>query len=339
MSSAELTIEESNFRGISVIICCYNSAARLPKTLSHLAQQIVSVHLNWELIIVDNASTDQTAQTAKEIWKDLNQEPGILKVLREERPGQQYARLKGVKESLYDLTVFCDDDNWLAPDYLSLASEIMQNDETIGASGGFNKPATDANGFPDWFDSYSDKYALSIPGTATGDVSNRGFVLGAGMITRKKLFLEMYQDKYPSLLKGRKGESLSTGDDFEYCKRLLLRGYRLYFSERMILTHFIAKERLTIIYRDRLMQGIENAGLVLHEYDLAIRVLNRFRNKNRIRLLLLTPFRILFVRLGLMNRVLIDEELTLYYLSPFDRTKNPIRKKIKAFICRKQIPE
>jgi hypothetical protein len=40
-----------------------------------------------------------------------------------------------------------------------------------------------------------------------------------------------------------------------------------------------------------------------------------------------------------MNRVLIDEQLTLYYLSPFNETKNPVRKKIKAFICKRQIPE
>ena len=228
---------------------------RLPETLAHLARQNISGHQKWELLIIDNASTDQTAEAARIIWKNLKQESGILRILHESRPGQQFARLRGVKESRYDLIIFCDDDNWLDPEYLNLAWEIMCSDETIGAAGGFNQPATDAGQYPDWFGSYSDKYALSIPGTPTGDVSSRGFILGAGMVSRKKLFLDMYQDKYPSLLKGRKGESLSTGDDFEYCKRLLLRGYRLFFSEQMILTHFIPRERLTIEYRDRLMQG------------------------------------------------------------------------------------
>jgi hypothetical protein len=157
-------------------------------------------------------------------------------------------------------------------------------------------------------------------------------VLGAGMLTWKSLFLEMYQERYPSLLKGRKGESLSTGDDFEYCKRLLLRGWRLFYEENMKLKHFIPRDRLTITYRNRLMQGILDAGQVLNEYDLAIRVHNRYKNKNRLRLLLLTPFRILFVRMGMLNRVLIDEELTLYYLCPFNSDKNPVRKKIKDFI-------
>jgi hypothetical protein len=42
---------------------------------------------------------------------------------------------------------------------------------------------------------------------------------------------------------------------------------------------FYSQERLTIEYRDRLMHGINNAGLVLNEYDLAIRVVNRFKIK------------------------------------------------------------
>jgi glycosyltransferase involved in cell wall biosynthesis len=338
MQQPEPTIKQSSLQGISVIVCCYNSVVRLPDTLAHLARQNVSGNLKWELLIVDNASTDQTAETARRIWAGLKQKAGILRVLHESKPGQQFARLRGANESSYDLIIFCDDDNWLDPEYLNLASEIMRSNDTIGAAGGFNMPATDAGQYPDWFNSYSDKYALSIPGTQTGDVSGRGFVLGAGMVTRKSLFLNMYPDKYPSLLKGRKGESLSTGDDFEYCKRLLLRGYRLYYSEHMKLTHFIPGERLTIEYRDRLMRGIGDAGLVLNEYDLAIRVVNRFKNKNRFRLLLLTPFRIALVRLGLMNRVLIDEQLTLYYLSPFYANKNPVRKKIKAFIYKRQIP-
>lgn len=325
--------------GISVIICCYNSAARLPETLTHLARQNTSAELKWELVLVDNASSDQTAEVARTIWEQLKQATDDLQILYESRPGQQFARLRGAKDSRYDLLLFCDDDNWLDPEYLNLSSEIMRYDERIGAAGGLNLPATDADQYPDWFEDYRDKYALAMPGTASGDVSSRGFILGAGMITRRFLFLEMYQDKYPSLLKGRKGESLSTGDDFEYCKRLLLRGYHLFISEQLRLTHFLPKERLTIGYRDRLMAGIHEAGYVLNEYDLAIRVVTRFKNKNRIRLVLLTPFRILLVRLGLMNRVLIDEELTLYYLSPFNANKNPVRKKIKDFIYKRQIPE
>jgi len=331
MFSRESTDATEKNLGVSVIICCYNSAGRLTETLNHLAGQMVPEGFAWEILLVDNASTDQTADKAVAIWNSLLPGSRILRVLHEPNPGQQFARISGAREARYDLLIFCDDDNWLDPNYIYASSKAMQ-DSRIGAAGGRNEPETDADQYPDWFDTYKDKYALGIPASRSGDITHRGFVLGAGMLTRKSLFLDMCQEKYPSLLKGRKGESLSTGDDFEYCKRLLLRGWRLYYDENMKLKHFIPKERLTISYRERLMQGIHDAGLVLNEYDLAIRVHNRYQNKNRLRLLMLTPFRILFVRLGLMNRVLIDEQLTLYYLSPFSSNKNPVRKKIKDFI-------
>jgi glycosyltransferase involved in cell wall biosynthesis len=339
MPETKTTISPDSPEGISVIICCYNSADRLPQTLKHLAAQKIPPELNWEIILIDNASNDQTAESAVNIWKSLSGLSSRLKIFFEAKPGQQFARLRGVKEAKYDLIIFCDDDNWLDSSYLFFASETMRRNKNIGAAGGQNRPATDADEYPEWFDEYSDKYALGIPAPKSGDITSRGFVLGAGMVTRKSLFLDMYQEKYPSLLKGRKGESLSTGDDFEYCKRLLLRGYRLYYEEKMRLTHFIPGERLSISYRERLMKGILDAGQVLNEYDLAIRVLNRFKTKNRLRLICLTPFRILLVRMGLTNRVLIDEQLTLYYLSPFNANKNSVRRKIKDFIYGRQIRE
>lgn len=322
-------------RGVSVIMCCYNSEARLQETLTHLARQNVPQDIFWEILVVDNASTDYTGSLAQEIWRQLMPASSILRIIQELRPGQQFARIRGAQEARYEILVFCDDDNWLDPHYISQSEKTMWQNVRIAAAGGQNLPETNAENYPVWFESYRDKYALGIPASRSGYATQRGFVLGAGMVTRRSLFLEMYQEKYPSLLKGRKGESLSTGDDFEYCKRLLLRGWQLYYEENLKLTHFIPKERLTIEYRDNLMKGIEEAGFVLNEYDLAIRVHNRYKYKDRLRLLLLTPLRIIGVRMGLIDRILIDEELTLYYLSPFDSDKNPVRKKIKDFIYRR----
>jgi len=57
-----------NNEGISVVIACHNSSKRLPQTLEHVKQQNVPEHVQWEVIIVDNASTDNTAQIAQSIW-------------------------------------------------------------------------------------------------------------------------------------------------------------------------------------------------------------------------------------------------------------------------------
>lgn len=320
-------------KGVSVILCCYNSSQRISATLTHLAQQIVPYDFSWEILLIDNASTDNTAGTALLVWSQLKHTNVDLRIINEPTPGQVFARKKGVSESKYDCIVFCDDDNWFDKNYVYTAYTRMESDPSIGVAGGQNFPVSDIDAYPAWFEDYKDKYATGIPAEKSGDVSHRGFILGAGMITRKPLFIELNDEQYPSLLNGRNGEKLSTGDDFEYCKRALLRGYKLYYDDGLRLEHFIPAQRLTIAYRDRLMDGIGEAGKVLDEYDLAIHIKKRFEKKNKLRLILLTPVRIFLAALKFAkNRNTRDEKLTLYYLNPFSITSNKAREQIKKFI-------
>ncbi len=55
--------------GVSVIICCYNSSSRIIPTLQNLVKQRVPNHIPWEVIVVNNASTDNTGEVAKETWQ------------------------------------------------------------------------------------------------------------------------------------------------------------------------------------------------------------------------------------------------------------------------------
>ena len=98
--------------GISIIICCYNSAKRLPETLAHLANQQVDGGVRWELILVNNNSTDETEVVAQNLWGALGS-PAPLKIFEEPLPGLSYARNNGMKKAIYEVFLFCDDDNWL----------------------------------------------------------------------------------------------------------------------------------------------------------------------------------------------------------------------------------
>jgi len=53
------TLSEAN--GVSVIICCFNGAARLSETLRNMAAQQVNSSIAWELLMVDRATQDDTA--------------------------------------------------------------------------------------------------------------------------------------------------------------------------------------------------------------------------------------------------------------------------------------
>ncbi len=54
--------------GVSIIICCYNSERRLPETLAHLFTQQVSEDIPWEIIVVNNASSDATSRIAAQAF-------------------------------------------------------------------------------------------------------------------------------------------------------------------------------------------------------------------------------------------------------------------------------
>ena len=111
--------------GISVIICCYNSSKRLPDTLKHLASQKLAKDINWEVIVIDNASTDDTAVIAQREWDSYRQLSPAFTVLKEPRPGKNFAFKTGVYAAKYEYLLTCDDDNWLSPDYIKLAFDFM----------------------------------------------------------------------------------------------------------------------------------------------------------------------------------------------------------------------
>jgi glycosyltransferase involved in cell wall biosynthesis len=255
--------------GVSVIICCYNSAQRLPETLRYLSQQDVISTFPWEIIVVDNASTDNTATIAEEEWAAFNSVKVKLKVVSEPRPGLSFARQKGNEAAAHEYIVFCDDDNWLDNCYLENAFNIIHKNPKIGALGGQCFPVGEIE-LPQWFEQFKEGYAIGKQGIVTGDITFRGYIWGAGLITRKSLFSKTNNDKYPSLLTGRKGNNLTSGEDSEYCKRLILRKYSLYYAENLTLRHFIPANRLTESYRDRLFESFEESFKCLTKYDEAI---------------------------------------------------------------------
>ena len=255
--------------GISVILCCYNSATRIAPTLQHLAKQHVPAELHWEIVLVDNNSRDGSADVARDIWNGL-QSSIDFKITYESNPGLSNAREKGVQESRYDFLLFCDDDNWLDPTYVYRAFQIMRENPRIGALGGHSRLTLDPAKIPDWFYQHQEGYAVGKQGSKTGDVTDRGWLWGAGIVLRRSAYLKAYA-KVPALLSGRKGSALTSHEDVEICKRFIMMGYRLHYSEDLFLLHDIQPERLTVAYCERLIEGKKIGYHILELYDEHIR--------------------------------------------------------------------
>lgn len=252
-----------------MIICCYNSEKMLPKTLEAIAVQEVPASLKWEVIIVNNNSTDGTKGTAYEIWSRLGCAVRF-QVVEEETPGLSAAREKGFEVAQFEFCLFCDDDNWLEPRYLSRAFEVLSRDSKIGVLGGRGIEVCETLP-PKWFEAYKGGYAIGSQSDRSGDVTDiRGFVYGAAAIFRKSGYLKLKRKGFRSLLTDRKGETLSSGGDKELSYAFVLAGYRIYYLHENTFQHFIPKRKINKQFVAQLFLGFAAAQPVLTLYEYAI---------------------------------------------------------------------
>ena len=250
--------------GISVVVCCHNSAPRLPATLAHLLRQ-EDPGVPWEVVLVDNASTDDTAAAAMRLW--LGPSPAPLSVVPEPRLGLTNARLKGITASRYEFIIFVDDDNWLGPTYLRTANEVLVSNERVGASGGVSEGAFESTP-PAWFDLAKSAYAIGDFGEVAHDPGEHGrWLCGAGLVLRRSAWQELTGLGFKPLLQDRAGKALTGGGDTELCMALVAAGWSQWYEPRLKLRHFMPRQRLDWKYRCRLARGIGMSSPRLYPYS------------------------------------------------------------------------
>jgi glycosyltransferase involved in cell wall biosynthesis len=244
---------------VSVVICCHNSARLLPNTLAHLKRQRVSAAIDWEVLIIDNASTDNTASVAERVWDDNGLAP--LRVVREDRLGLSYARERAFEEARFEIVCFVDDDNWINPDWVRKVSEAFGKDSDLAATGSLVYPAFETAPAGWWYDYGVDYFAL------TGEPSNAPwFIKGAGMAIRREAWQALRQLGFTSRLVDRSGETLSGGGDTELTTALRLNGWKLAILPELRVRHFMPNRRLEWTYLRKLVRGYSTAHVLLDAY-------------------------------------------------------------------------
>ena len=247
---------------LTVIICCYNSKDRILDTLFHVAAQRVRDVVQWQLVIVDNASTDGTAEIARAEWDRIGS-TASLRVVFEPQAGLANARVAGLMATDSPVVVFVDDDNWLEDGYLDRAYSILVNDPSIGAVGGQSLAVCEGNNPPDWFHRHAGSFAVGRQAQSSGDITCRGYLWGAGLAVRADVLRSILHAGVRPLLVGRAGSKATAGDDSELCKWLILSGYRLHYDEMMRFSHFIPLERQSQNYLDKIQVGFDNSSSIL----------------------------------------------------------------------------
>lgn len=115
---------------IALVVCTRNRAKRLDPFFESLKK--LKCNSPWELIIVENGSTDETGERLKQFASGFQ---GRISIVSEPKPGLGRARNSGWRASNAPVIAFTDDDCYPEPDFLNAVLSVYE-DETIGFSGG-----------------------------------------------------------------------------------------------------------------------------------------------------------------------------------------------------------
>jgi glycosyltransferase involved in cell wall biosynthesis len=110
---------------ISVVVTAYNEEEYLPKCLEAIVNQNFPKE-EYELILVDNNSTDKTAEIAKSFG---------ARVIKEEKQGNTFAISRGMKSAKGQLIALTDSDTRVSPDWLLAIKEIFKDEKIVAATG------------------------------------------------------------------------------------------------------------------------------------------------------------------------------------------------------------
>lgn len=109
---------------VSIIVPCYNQAQYLDEALQSVLEQ---TYVDWECIIVNDGSPDNTEETALK-WCEKDKRFVYLKKVN---GGLSAARNTGIENAKGDFILPLDADDKIAPYYISLALNEFNQDETL----------------------------------------------------------------------------------------------------------------------------------------------------------------------------------------------------------------
>lgn len=242
----------------SVAIRTYNGAKRLPTVLDRLRSQVNTENFSWEIVIVDNNSTDNTKQIIQQYQATWPQSYP-LRYFFEAEQGASFARCRAIKEARGTFVGFIDDDNLPSDNWVSAAYEFGQAHPQAGAWGSEIRGNFEAEP-PENFERIALFLAIIDRGRQPFRYSSKVLPPGAGLVVRQQAWGENVPTRL--LLRGPVGTSLSAkSEDIEALAYIRRAGWEIWHNPEMCIYHEIPKSRLE---REYLMNLCRGAGLGRH---------------------------------------------------------------------------
>ena len=229
---------------VTIAICTYNGAEDLPELLDHLHDQEGTDHIQWEVLVVDNNSTDSTESAVRQC-QDRWKRGAPLRYAFEGRQGKSYAMEHAVAEARGEWIAFLDDDNLPASDWVASAHQFAQAHPQAGAFGGqihgqFETEPPGSFGIVEGLFAIkerSEKVCYSAGETMTFAAP------GAGLVVRKKAWEKSIPEDGLSQKGTINDEGGEFAEDMEVQWHLYQDGWDIWHNPEMHLKHKIPAER------------------------------------------------------------------------------------------------
>lgn len=202
--------EGRQWPSISVVVCTHNGARTLEECLSHATQVD---YPNYEVIVVDDGSTDSSAEIAERTG---------VRLIRVKNGGLSSARNIGWQQASGEVVAYLDDDAYPDRDWLTYLANTFLETDFVGVGGPNIPPAGDG------MVADAVGYAPGGPSHVLLDDTVAEHIPGCNMAFRRA---------HLEAIGGFDARFRVAGDDVDICWRLQDRGWKLGFSPAAVVWH------------------------------------------------------------------------------------------------------
>jgi len=236
---------------VSVVICSYNRAAYIGGALDSLYQQTASKD-SFEVIVVDNNSTDDTEQVVTK-WRAENQE-GNFHYSTETNQGASFARNTGAAAAKGQWLCFMDDDAIATPTYIeNIIQHIHAKPEAIGFGGRIIPKYIPSE--PKWMSYYVSSLVGNFDYAPTACAFENGkYPIESNMIVKKEVYDSI--GGFNTQIPGVVGTLRIGGEGKELFYKILALGHTIYYDPSICVHHVVEVKKLTPEYMYRVASGI-----------------------------------------------------------------------------------
>jgi glycosyltransferase involved in cell wall biosynthesis len=239
---------------VSIIVPTYNRCHYLPGALGSLVTLETAGAFEYEIIVVDNGSDDDTRAVVSSIADECTVS---VRYVLEEREGVARARNAGIRAAKGDWLAFFDDDQLAAPDWLSqffTAVEVTRG-ECFGGAVRVDLPEEELSGIGA---AARETYLRESP-RRYGDLGIRRYPRneypGTGNLFLTRNVISRAGGFNESMVRG--------GEDFDLALRILRAGFDMWFVPGAVVRHKVSAGRLSPDFMrwDAYLGGILQASL------------------------------------------------------------------------------